>query len=86
MTGRHEGEIKTWVPAYGYTARHEAPHVPGCPATAHVADPNGEAGGLLMCNWRVHDGSEHYDQADGIYWHLATDTAPALPELAGAVA
>lgn len=85
MTGRHEGE-NTGRPDYAYTGRHEAPAVEGCRASARVADPNGEAGGLLLCNLDPHDNPDHFDEADGIWWSMTPAPVPAVAEPAGAVA
>jgi hypothetical protein len=85
VTGRHEGE-NTGRPDYLYIGRHEA--LPGdtCRASAPVADPNGEAGGVLLCNLDPHDDPGHFDEADGIWWSLTPAPVPAVAEPAGAVA
>lgn len=86
MTARHAGQ-NTSRPDYAYTGRHEAPAAEGCRAVTAVASGDGERGGLLVCNWEEHEGSGHFDQADGIYWAtVMAGQETHLAEPAGAVA
>jgi hypothetical protein len=86
VTGRHAGRPLGASPDYAYTGQHEAQARPGCRAAAHVADTNGEAGGMLVCNRDEHPDPDHYDETDGIVWRIEPAYTPAVAEPAGAVA
>jgi hypothetical protein len=85
VTGRHAGQYGG-RPAYLYKGRHEAPAAAPCPVVATVTSPNGDSKGLLLCNRNAHDDPQHYDNAEGILWQVATAGLYMPAEQAGAVA